>query len=96
MLYILCIHINMQLCLSRILRRLLAVTDRACDCSDGMVSPLYVAVHSHQGKSVELLLREGYSPDAQDCTHILGLSSPLSVALCHTSNIPYRFVRKLI
>lgn len=60
-----------------------------------MVSPLYVAVHNHQSKSVELLLREGYGPDAQDCTDILGLSSPLSVALCQTSDKPYRFVRKL-
>ncbi|XP_042372842.1 ankyrin repeat and SOCS box protein 3-like, partial [Plectropomus leopardus] len=69
-----------------ILRRLIAVTDRVCDRGDGMVSPLYVAVHSHQSQSVDLLLREGYSPDAQDCTHILGIRSPLSFALCCTSN----------
>ncbi|XP_039990270.1 ankyrin repeat and SOCS box protein 3 isoform X2 [Xiphias gladius] len=72
-----------------VLRRLIAVTDCVCDRGDGMVSPLYVAVHSHQSMSVELLLREGYSPDAQDCTHILGLRSPLSYALCQTSNKPY-------
>ncbi|XP_026207570.1 ankyrin repeat and SOCS box protein 3 isoform X2 [Anabas testudineus] len=80
-----------------ILRRLTAVTDRACNRSNDMVSPLYVAVHGHQSKSVELLLREGYSPDAQDCTNILGLRSPLSVALCHTSIKPYsESVRLLI
>ncbi|XP_076616232.1 ankyrin repeat and SOCS box protein 3 [Chaetodon auriga] len=72
-----------------VLRRLVAVTDRACDRGDGMVSPLYMAVLRHQSKSVELLLREGYSPDAQDCTHVLDLRSPLSFALSHTSNKPY-------
>ncbi|XP_041830025.1 ankyrin repeat and SOCS box protein 3 [Melanotaenia boesemani] len=69
-----------------VLRRLIEVTDRRCDCSDGSVSPLYVAVHNHQ--SMELLLKEGYSPDAQDCSETLGLRSPLSLALCHTSDKP--------
>lgn len=81
-------------CQFSVLRRLVAVTDRACDRGDGMVSPLYVAVNRHQCKSVEMLLREGYSPDAQDCTNTLGLHSPLSLALCRTCNKPYRFVRK--
>uniref|UniRef100_A0A3Q3KCZ9 SOCS box domain-containing protein n=1 Tax=Monopterus albus TaxID=43700 RepID=A0A3Q3KCZ9_MONAL len=62
-----------------ILRRLIAVTDRKCDRGDGMVSPLYMTVKNNHIKCVELLLKEGYSPDAQDCTHILGLSSPLSL-----------------
>lgn len=82
----------MLLCLSSILRQLIAATDRACDRSDGMVSPLFVAVHRDQSRSVELLLKEGYSPDAQDCTSTLGLSSPLSLALSQTSNEPYRLV----
>nr|XP_046232507.1 ankyrin repeat and SOCS box protein 3 isoform X2 [Scatophagus argus] len=43
----------------------------------------------HQSKSVEMLLREGYSPDAQDCTSTLGLRSPLSFALYHSSKKPY-------
>ncbi|XP_069373966.1 ankyrin repeat and SOCS box protein 3 isoform X2 [Paralichthys olivaceus] len=72
-----------------VLRRLIAVTDRVCDRDDNMVSPLYVAIHNHQDKCVELLLREGYSPNAQDCTRSLGLSSPLSFALCHSSTKPY-------
>nr|XP_020460458.1 ankyrin repeat and SOCS box protein 3-like isoform X2 [Monopterus albus] len=63
-----------------ILRRLIAVTDRKCDRGDGMVSPLYMTVKNNHIKCVELLLKEGYSPDAQDCTHILGLSSPLSLS----------------
>lgn len=69
---------------------MIAVTDRVCDHSDGMVSPLFVAVDSDQTKSIELLLEEGYSPDAQDCTNTLDFSSPLSLALCRSSNKPYR------
>ncbi|KAM6897537.1 ankyrin repeat and SOCS box protein 3 [Xenentodon cancila] len=71
-----------------ILRRLIDVTDRRCGHSDGMVSPLYVAVHAHQSGSVEMLLKEGYSPDAQDCTRSLGLRSPLSLALRSTPDQP--------
>ncbi|XP_026171563.1 ankyrin repeat and SOCS box protein 3 isoform X2 [Mastacembelus armatus] len=78
-----------------ILRRLIAVTDRVCDQYYGMVSPLYTAVHRNE--SIELLLSEGYSPDAQDCTHILGYCSPLSYALSCTSKNPYsESVRLLI
>ncbi|XP_008285360.1 ankyrin repeat and SOCS box protein 3 [Stegastes partitus] len=79
-----------------VLRRLIAVTDRVCDQGDGMVSPLYVAVHSNQTKSIEMLLTEGYSPDAQDCTHTLSLRSPLSLALDRTSNKPYSESVKLL
>ncbi|XP_027132873.1 ankyrin repeat and SOCS box protein 3 isoform X2 [Larimichthys crocea] len=79
-----------------VLRRLIAVTDRTCDRGDGMVSPLYVAVQRNQSDSVETLLREGYSPDAQDCTHILGLRSPLSFALCFRSNKPYSELVRLL
>lgn len=75
---------------SSVLKRLIAATDRVCDQGDGMVSPIYVAVNRHQSGSVRALLSEGYSPDAQDCTHVLGLRSPLSLALAHTSDVPYR------
>nr|XP_040033186.1 ankyrin repeat and SOCS box protein 3 isoform X4 [Gasterosteus aculeatus aculeatus] len=71
-----------------VLRRLIAVTDRACDRAEGMVSPLYLAVVSRQSRSVEMLLREGYSPDAQVCSHLQGVKSPLSLALSLTSNEP--------
>ncbi|KAM3859908.1 ankyrin repeat and SOCS box protein 3 [Diretmus argenteus] len=82
------IHAAAEFGHNSILQRLIAVTDRACGFADGMVSPLYVAV-SNQSRSVELLLREGYSPDAQDCTRILNFHSPLSFALCLTSDEPY-------
>ncbi|KAM8837805.1 ankyrin repeat and SOCS box protein 3 isoform 2-T2 [Spinachia spinachia] len=72
-----------------VLRRLIAVTDRACDRGEAMVSPLYLAVVGHQSKSVEMLLKEGYSPDAQVCSHLQGVKSPLSLALSLTSNEPY-------
>uniref|UniRef100_A0A3Q3H0E2 Ankyrin repeat and SOCS box containing 3 n=1 Tax=Labrus bergylta TaxID=56723 RepID=A0A3Q3H0E2_9LABR len=69
----------------RVLKRLIAVTDRVCDHGEGAVSPLYVAVYRDQSRSVEVLLEGGYSPDAQDCTHILGVQSPLSLALSRSS-----------
>ncbi|XP_029954855.1 ankyrin repeat and SOCS box protein 3 isoform X2 [Salarias fasciatus] len=72
-----------------ILRRLIAATDRSCDRGAGMVSPLYVAVHGDRSESVKLLLEEGFSPDAQDCTHTLDLHSPLSLALCQPTRKPY-------
>lgn len=78
------------------LRRLIAVTDRACDRAEGMVSPLYLAVVSRQSRSVEMLLREGYSPDAQVCSHLQGVKSPLSLALSLTSNEPCRCVNNQI
>ncbi|XP_037318788.2 ankyrin repeat and SOCS box protein 3 [Pungitius pungitius] len=72
-----------------VLGRLIAVTDRACDRGEGLVSPLYLAVAGHQSKSVEMLLKEGFSPDAQVCSHLQGVKSPLSLALSLTSNQPY-------
>ena len=42
--------------------------------------------------SVGLLLREGYSPDGQDCTSTLGLSSPLAYALTLTPDRRCRLV----
>ncbi|XP_044194264.1 ankyrin repeat and SOCS box protein 3 isoform X1 [Thunnus albacares] len=90
------IHAAAEFGHSGVLRRLIAVTDRVCDRGDGRVSPLYVAVHGHQSGSVELLLKEGFSPDAQDCTHILGLRSPLSFALCRSSNKPYSESARLL
>uniref|UniRef100_A0A3P8SY53 Ankyrin repeat and SOCS box containing 3 n=1 Tax=Amphiprion percula TaxID=161767 RepID=A0A3P8SY53_AMPPE len=79
-----------------VLQRLIAVTDRVCGHGDGMVSPLYLAVQNNQTRSIQLLLREGYSPDAQDCTHTLSLRSPLSLALDRSSNKPYSESVKLL
>lgn len=64
----------------RVLERLLAVTDRVCDCGSGKVSPVYTAVLRDQVEIVGILLREGYSPDAQECPDY-GYSSPLAAAL---------------
>ncbi|XP_057682123.1 ankyrin repeat and SOCS box protein 3 isoform X1 [Corythoichthys intestinalis] len=64
-----------------ILKRLVAVTERTCDCGQGQVSPLYHAVENRNTHCVEFLLSEGFSPDAQDCSEILRLYSPLNVAL---------------
>lgn len=71
-----------------ILKRLMAVTDRACDCAPGQVSPLFLAVHNNQSEVVEVLLKEGFSPDAQDCEQLLALKSPLSLALLQANNTP--------
>ncbi|KAG7492480.1 hypothetical protein MATL_G00015070 [Megalops atlanticus] len=59
-----------------ILERLLSVTDRACDHSPGKVSPVYSAVLGGQTESLQVLLREGFGPDAQDCESF-GYSCPL-------------------
>lgn len=77
---------------SSVLKKLIPVTDRVCDRGDGMVSPMYVAVNLRQSESIRVLLSEGFSPDAQDCTHTLGLHSPLSLALSHTPDKTYRSV----
>uniref|UniRef100_A0A8C9W5W4 Ankyrin repeat and SOCS box containing 3 n=1 Tax=Scleropages formosus TaxID=113540 RepID=A0A8C9W5W4_SCLFO len=63
-----------------ILERLLPVTGRSCDRSPGKVSPVYSAVLGTQVESLQLLLKEGYSPDAQDCG-AFGFSSPLAACL---------------
>ncbi|KAL4612986.1 ankyrin repeat and SOCS box protein 3-like [Arapaima gigas] len=64
----------------RILERLLPVTDLSCGYVPHKVSPLYSAVLGGQLESVRLLLKEGYSPDAQDCG-TFGFSSPLAACL---------------
>uniref|UniRef100_A0A3Q2E3Y5 Ankyrin repeat and SOCS box containing 3 n=1 Tax=Cyprinodon variegatus TaxID=28743 RepID=A0A3Q2E3Y5_CYPVA len=80
------IHAAAQFGRIRILRRLIEVTDRRCDGGEGMVSPLYVAISSEQSSSAELLLKEGYSADAQDCRLALGFPSPLSL-VTHDRNL---------
>ncbi|KAJ8396068.1 hypothetical protein AAFF_G00026000 [Aldrovandia affinis] len=65
----------------RVLERLLPLTDRVCDRGAGKVSPVYSAVLRGQTETLQVLLREGYSPDAQECSPY-GYSSPLAAALC--------------
>ncbi|NXD73768.1 ASB3 protein, partial [Eolophus roseicapillus] len=52
---------------SWILELLIPVTDRICDKGKGKVSPVYSAVYGGNKECLEMLLREGYSPDAQEC-----------------------------
>ncbi|XP_068455397.1 ankyrin repeat and SOCS box protein 3 [Clinocottus analis] len=79
-----------------VLRRLISVTDRVCDRGDGAVSPLYLAVHGRQSRGVAALLSEGYSPDAQDCSSVLGVRSPLSLALSTSADPCSESVRLLV
>ncbi|KAJ8284617.1 hypothetical protein COCON_G00034670 [Conger conger] len=65
----------------RVLERLLAVTERICDRGVGKVSPVYAAILRGRSEILGVLLRAGYSPDAQECPDY-GYSSPLAAALC--------------
>lgn len=62
----------------RVLERLLEVTERDCECSEGKVSPLYQAVLSERPASLVPFLRAGFNPDAQAC---FGYASPLELAM---------------
>ncbi|KAJ8264746.1 hypothetical protein GJAV_G00154410 [Gymnothorax javanicus] len=67
----------------RVLELLLPVTERLCDRGEGKVSPVYSAALRGQTEVLRVLLREGYSPDAQECPDY-GYSSPLAV-LCSSA-----------
>ncbi|XP_048843963.1 ankyrin repeat and SOCS box protein 3 [Brienomyrus brachyistius] len=75
------IHAAAQFGHTSILERLLPLTDRACDRQVGKVSPVYSAVLGGQVESLQLLLRAGYSPDAQNC-QAFGFPSPLATFQC--------------
>ncbi|XP_065446788.1 ankyrin repeat and SOCS box protein 3 isoform X9 [Chrysemys picta bellii] len=59
-----------------ILGLLIPVTDRTCDTGKDKVSPVYSAVYGGNEECLEMLLKEGYSPDAQKCL-IFGCISPM-------------------
>ncbi|NXY47197.1 ASB3 protein, partial [Ceuthmochares aereus] len=61
------IHAAAQMGHKRILELLIPVTDRICDKGKDKVSPVYSAVYGGNKECLEMLLREGYSPDAQEC-----------------------------
>ncbi|KAL1023316.1 hypothetical protein UPYG_G00039100 [Umbra pygmaea] len=71
-----------------ILARLIAVTDRSCDRGEGQVSPLYSAVKNNHSHCVELLLKAGFSPDAQDCSSFFSpiCRSPICSTLAHNED----------
>lgn len=74
-----------------ILRRLIAVTDRTCDRGKDRVSPLYLA--TDQRECTQVLLEEGFHPDAQDCSSFIA-QSPLAKALAplHASSRTPRYL----
>ncbi|NXI52363.1 ASB3 protein, partial [Chloroceryle aenea] len=61
------IHAAAEMGHEKILELLIPVTDRICDKGKGKVSPVYSAVYGGNKKCLEMLLQEGYSPDAQQC-----------------------------
>ncbi|NXJ69344.1 ASB3 protein, partial [Rostratula benghalensis] len=61
------IHAAAEMGHKKILEMLIAVTDRICDKGKGKVSPVYSAVYGGNKECLEILLKEGYSPDAQEC-----------------------------
>uniref|UniRef100_A0A8C6UG48 SOCS box domain-containing protein n=1 Tax=Neogobius melanostomus TaxID=47308 RepID=A0A8C6UG48_9GOBI len=61
--------------------RLIPVTDRCIDRGLDQVSPVYMSVMSDQRGALQLLLADGFSPDAQDSEELLGLKCPLSLAV---------------
>ncbi|XP_043367847.1 ankyrin repeat and SOCS box protein 3 isoform X3 [Dermochelys coriacea] len=70
------IHAAAQMGHSNILGLLIPVTDRTCDTGKDKVSPVYSAVYGGNEECLEMLLKEGYSPDAQKCL-IFGCISPM-------------------
>ncbi|CAM5103218.1 unnamed protein product [Eretmochelys imbricata] len=70
------IHAAAQMGHSNILGLLIPVTDRTCDTQKDKVSPVYSAVYGGNEECLEMLLKEGYSPDAQKCL-IFGCISPM-------------------
>ncbi|XP_055006207.1 ankyrin repeat and SOCS box protein 3 [Boleophthalmus pectinirostris] len=78
------LHAAAQFGHTGILQKLIPLTDRSIGHAPGQVSPLYLCVQSDQRGALQLLLREGFSPDAQDCEELLGLKSPLTQAVSLT------------
>ncbi|KFV06620.1 Ankyrin repeat and SOCS box protein 3, partial [Pterocles gutturalis] len=61
------IHAAAEMGHKKILELLIPVTNRICDKGKGKVSPVYSAVYGGNKECLEMLLKEGYSPDAQEC-----------------------------
>ncbi|XP_078505726.1 ankyrin repeat and SOCS box protein 3 isoform X3 [Lissotriton helveticus] len=70
------IHAAAQMGRTTILEMLVPVTNRICDTGGGKVSPVYSAVYGGKEECLEILLKEGYSPDAQAWL-TFGCSSPM-------------------
>ncbi|XP_027720870.1 ankyrin repeat and SOCS box protein 3 isoform X1 [Vombatus ursinus] len=70
------IHAAAQMGHIRILDLLIPITDRICDTGLDKVSPVYSAVFEGHEDCLEMLLKNGYSPDAQPGL-VFGCSSPM-------------------
>uniref|UniRef100_A0A7N5P8M8 Ankyrin repeat and SOCS box containing 3 n=1 Tax=Ailuropoda melanoleuca TaxID=9646 RepID=A0A7N5P8M8_AILME len=73
------IHAAAQMGHTKILDLLIPLTNRVCDTGPDKVSPVYSAVFGGHEECLEMLLRHGYSPDAQMCL-VFGFSSPMCMA----------------
>ncbi|XP_006873616.1 PREDICTED: ankyrin repeat and SOCS box protein 3 [Chrysochloris asiatica] len=73
------IHAAAQMGHTKILELLIPFTNRTCDTKQGKVSPVYSAVFGRREDCLEILLQNGYSPDAQMCL-IFGFNSPMCMA----------------
>uniref|UniRef100_A0A4W5LXV6 Ankyrin repeat and SOCS box containing 3 n=1 Tax=Hucho hucho TaxID=62062 RepID=A0A4W5LXV6_9TELE len=94
------IHAAAEFGHNTVLAKLIAVTDRVCDRGEGELSPLYSAVKNNHRHCVDLLLRAGFSPDAQDCSSLFSsdTTSPLAytLALKCTSSQPFSDSARLL
>ncbi|NXD20004.1 ASB3 protein, partial [Spelaeornis formosus] len=61
------IHAAAEMGHENILELLIPITDRLCDKGEGKVSPVYSALYGGDGVCLEMLLKQGFSPDAQEC-----------------------------
>uniref|UniRef100_A0A8D0FUF0 Ankyrin repeat and SOCS box containing 3 n=1 Tax=Strix occidentalis caurina TaxID=311401 RepID=A0A8D0FUF0_STROC len=73
------IHAAAEMGHKKILELLIPITDRICDKGKGKVSPVYSAVYGGNKECLEMLLKEGYSPDAQECLNF-NCRSPMCMA----------------
>ncbi|XP_048794003.1 ankyrin repeat and SOCS box protein 3 [Lagopus muta] len=61
------IHAAAEMGHKNILELLIPITNRICDKGKNKVSPVYSAIYGGNKECLEMLLKEGYSPDAQEC-----------------------------
>lgn len=74
------IHAAAQMGRTNILELLIPLTDRIGDTGEEKVSPVYSAVNGGHKECLKMLLREGYSPNAQECP-MFNCLSPLCIAI---------------
>ncbi|XP_053315646.1 ankyrin repeat and SOCS box protein 3 [Spea bombifrons] len=60
------IHAAAQMGRCKILAMLLPITDKICGIGKDKISPIYSAIYGKQEECLEMLLKEGYCPEAQE------------------------------